>query len=63
MIYTYDELLEKTTDELLEIKKTKQDELAEVRSKKLIIIGNILSLQGMIKTESSDIREGGDDDN
>jgi len=63
MIYTYDDLVDKTAAELMEIKQAKLDELAEVKKQKNIIICNILSLQGMIKTESHGIQEGEADDN
>jgi len=50
-IYTHEELINKTMNELKEIKKLKNEELIKVRDKKSIIIGNIVALQGLIKIE------------
>jgi len=53
IIYTYQDLLLKTEEELLEIKKQKRKEYNEVLNRKTIIAGNILSLQMMISNEIS----------
>lgn len=49
--YVFEELIELTTEELEVIKKEKQDELYKVRQDKAMLCANIITLQGMIKTE------------
>ena len=53
--YTWKDLINKTENELLVIKKEKQDDLYKVQNRKLVIVGNIMSLQGVIESEIREI--------
>lgn len=50
-IYTYPQLMEMTETELRVIKERKVEEYNIVQNRKIILAGNIMSLQGLIDTE------------
>jgi len=54
--YTFEELEKLSVAELEALKKEKMVELAEVRQGKMVLIGNILSFQGLIEVEKKKIQ-------
>lgn len=52
-LYTHSRLMEMTEAELIEVKNEQISELADIQNRKLVIVGNIMSIQGLMKKELS----------
>ena len=52
MKYDFESLISMDIQALEEIRKSKQKELHEINQKKITVISNIISLQGLIEKET-----------
>ena len=56
-IWTYDELMILTEEELEEVKQQKIADLNIIRNRKLILAGNIMSLQNQIRLDTKAVQD------